>query len=127
MTWTKRCLVALAVFQVVIGVLLWLNWDVTVQALTGTRIAPTEPAAEGAALGSLVVHGVLAVASLLCARRVPRVRTTVLCVLTAVGGVAAMWLPSQTYLSPIGVALATAVVCLIWIRPAPRPAAVRPR
>jgi hypothetical protein len=120
MRWAVRCLYGLAVFQVVIAVLLWINFEPTVTAFAGHSFAPTRSAAEGAALGALIVHLVLAVLSVVFARTVPagkrgtRIRATVMLAITAVGGVAAMGLPSQTYLSPIGVALALAALCLLW-------------
>jgi hypothetical protein len=112
---TKRLLYAQAVFQVVIAVLLGINWDPTVTAFTGHAFAPTRDAAEGAALGALVVHVVLAVVCVLLARKLPRIRTTIVLTLTAVGGVVAMNLPSQTYLSPIGVVLALAAIVFLWL------------
>jgi hypothetical protein len=123
---TRRLLYAQAVFQVVIAVLLGFNWEPTVTAFTGHAFAPTRDAAEGAALGALVVHVVLAVVCVLLARRLPRVRTTIVLALTAVGGVVAMGLPSQTYLSPIGVALALAALVSLWL-PARRPESARQR
>jgi RsiW-degrading membrane proteinase PrsW (M82 family) len=118
----RRFLYAEAVFQVVIAVVLGINWDPTVTAFTGHAFAPTRDAAEGAALGALVVHVVLAVVCVVLAREQPKIRTTIVLVLTAVGGVVAMGLPSQTYLSPIGVALAVGGLVALWVkRTAPRP------
>jgi drug/metabolite transporter (DMT)-like permease len=118
----RRFLYAEAVFQVVIAVVLGINWDPTVTAFTGHAFAPTRDAAEGAALGALVVHVVLAVVCVVLAREQPKIRTTIVLVLTAVGGVVAMELPSQTYLSPIGVALAVGGLVALWVkRTAPRP------
>ncbi|MEV4315759.1 hypothetical protein [Actinocrispum sp. NPDC049592] len=124
MRWAARCLYAEAVFQIVIAVLLWLNWEPTVNAFIGTAFAPNRDAAEGTALGAEVVHVVLAGLSVWFATRLPkgRVRATVVMALVAVGGVAAMKLPSQTYLSPIGVAIAIAAIVLMWVRSSvPRP------
>jgi hypothetical protein len=121
--WATRCLYGQTVFQVVIAILLWLNREATVTAFTGRAFAPTRDAAEGAVLGALVVHLVLAVVCVFLARKLPRVRATIVLALIATGGVAAMGLPSQTYLSPIGVALALAAIVLVWIpvkEPVPR-------
>ncbi len=119
--WAAWCLVAEAVFQVLIAVLLVINFDQTVDAFVGHGFAPTRSAAQGSALGSLLVHVVLAVLCLLLAWAVPRrgrvsrILATVLLVLIAVGGVAAMALPSQTWLSPVGVLLALAALVLLWL------------
>jgi hypothetical protein len=112
---------ALAIFQVVIAVLVFVNWDETVSAFVGHSFAPTRDAAEGAVLGTLVVHLLLAVLCVFLARaflrgrRSARIRGTILLVATAVGGITAMGLPSQTYLSPIGVALAVVALSLLWL------------
>jgi len=127
----RKVLIALAVFQVVIAVLVRINFDETVNALNGTKIAPNHNAAVGATQGAMAVHLILAVLSALFAWRVPqgksRIRATIMLVITAVGGVAAMALPAQTYLSSIGVVLALAALYLMWFRPARRPAPVRQR
>ena len=126
--WAAWCLLAEAAFQVVVAALLVINFGTTVDAFAGHGFAPTPDAARGAALGALVVHLVLAALCALLARAVPRGRPaprilgTVLLALIAVGGLAAMVLPSQTWLSPVGVALAVAALVLLWL-----PARARPR
>jgi hypothetical protein len=118
--WAAWCLVAEAAFQVLIAVLLVINFDRTVDAFVGHGFAPNRDAAQGSALGSLLVHVILAVLCLLLARavrrggRVSRILATLLVALIAVGGVAAMALPSQTWLSPVGVLLALAGLVLLW-------------
>ncbi|MDN5917481.1 MAG: hypothetical protein L0I76_20695 [Pseudonocardia sp.] len=75
------------------------------------------------------MHLVLAVVCLALARAVlrpgrwTRVRATVPLVATAVGGVGAMALPGQTWLSPAGVALTVAALALLWV---PRPESLAP-
>jgi hypothetical protein len=119
--WAGWCLLAGAVFQVIVAVLLAVNFGGTVDTFIGHGFAPTRDAARTSALGGLVVHLVLAVLCLLLARAVPRggrtgrVLATVLLALIAIGGVAAMALPSQTWLSPIGVALALVGLVLLWL------------
>jgi hypothetical protein len=119
--WSARCVLALAVFQVVIAILLFINRNEAAGAFAGHGFAPTPAAARGAVLGGLVMHLLLAVLSGFLAhalprgRRVTRILGTILLAVIAVGGIGAMALPSQTYLSPIGVALAVGGLALIWL------------
>ncbi|HZE41325.1 MAG TPA: hypothetical protein VE172_21205 [Stackebrandtia sp.] len=125
--WAAWCLYGLSAFQVVIAVLLYLNWNDTVDGFTGEAFAPRRDAAEGAAAGALGVHVLLAVlflvvaAKVAAARRWARIVATVLLAFVIVGGIGAMLtISEQTPLNPIGVALALAAVVLLWMPTASR-------
>jgi hypothetical protein len=118
----KWVLAALSAFQLLIAVLLLLNWDDTVESFTGRAFAPTRDAAEGAALGSLGIHVVLAVLYLVLAirisagRRGTRIRATVLLAITVVVGVATLFtIPDATSLNPVGIVLAVVALGLLWV------------
>jgi hypothetical protein len=116
---TAWCLAALAVFQLLIALLLLVNWDSTVDSFAGKAFAPTRDAAEGAALGSLGVHVVLAVLYVVFAlnirRRWARVRATVLLAVNVVLGVVTLFaIPDATSLNPVGIVLAVAALVLLW-------------
>jgi hypothetical protein len=119
--WSARCVLALTVFQVLIATLLFINRNEVMNAFVGHSFAPTPAAAQAAVLGALVMHLLLAVLSGVLAHALPRgkpltrVLGTVLLAAIAVGGIAAMMLPAQTYLSVIGSALALAGLVLIWL------------
>ncbi|MEU4196688.1 hypothetical protein AB0E69_32620 [Kribbella sp. NPDC026611] len=118
--WVMRCLAGLVVFQVLIACLLFANRERTIDEFAGHGFAPTRDAAEGAVYGALLVHLLLAVLGGLFAvivgraERTTRVLVAIYLAATAVGGVAAMRLPAQTYLSPIGVLLALGALWFLW-------------
>lgn len=121
LSWAARCALGLAVFQVLIAILLFVNRNEVMNAFVGHRFAPTPAAAQAAVLGALVVHLLLALLSGLLARALPRgtpltrALGTILLAAIAVGGVAATRLPSDTSLSVIGTALALAGLVLVWL------------
>jgi nitrate/nitrite transporter NarK len=126
---TRWFLLALAVFQLLIAVLLLLNWDSTVAGFTGKSFAPNQNAAEGAAVGSLGVHVVLAVLYVVVAiyidRRWARTRATILLAFTIIAGVAAFFaIGDETPLNPVGIALAVIALVLLW-GPARKPVVTR--
>jgi hypothetical protein len=119
--WTRWCLLALAAFQLLIAVLLVLNWDSTVGSFTGRAFAPNRDAAEGAAVGSLGIHVLLAALYVLVAVKVPagrrwaRVVATILLAGNIIGGVAALFaISDETPLNPVGIALAVVGLVLLW-------------
>ncbi|GAB3400955.1 hypothetical protein [Flindersiella endophytica] len=120
--WAALCLYALAAFQVLIAVLLYLNWDETVAGFTGKAFAPTRDAAEGSAAGALGVHILLAALYVLLAVKLPagrrwvRVVATVLLAYNVIGGIVTLAAMSeQTPLNPIGIVLAAAALLLLWL------------
>jgi hypothetical protein len=113
--WTALCLYALAAFQLLIAVLLCLNWEQTVEGFTGRAFAPTRDAAVGAAAGSFGVHILLVGLYVLLAVKLPsgrrwvRVVATVLLAYNVLGGIAALLaISEQTPLNPVGIVLAAA-------------------
>jgi hypothetical protein len=115
-----RWLFALAVFQLLIAALLGLNWNGTVDAFTGRSFAPDRNAAEGAALGSLGVHVLLAALFVVVAAKLParwaRVLATVLLVFTIVVGVAILFpITRETALNPVGIIMAVVALVLLWV------------
>jgi len=126
---TRWFLFALAAFQLLIAVVMVLNWDSTVAGFTGKSFAPTRDAAEGAAAGSLGMHVILAVAYAVVAAKIDRrwakVVATVMLAFTIVGGVAALSaISEETPLNPVGIALAVVALVLLWL-PARKRAATR--
>ncbi|TDV48996.1 hypothetical protein [Actinophytocola oryzae] len=120
--WTTWCLYALAAFQLLIAVLLILDWDDTVTSFAGESFAPTRDAAEGAAVGSLGIHVLLAIFYTVVAARLPagrrgtRVRATILLSLTVVGGLVTLFaIADETPLNPVGIVLAAATLVLLWL------------
>jgi hypothetical protein len=118
--WAQWCALGQIVFQIAIAILLYANRTVTADAVRHSGFMPNANAAQGAVFGALLVHFVLAALSALLAWRIPRghlpmrILGSLLSLGIAIGGITAMSLPSQTYLSPIGVALAIATLVLIW-------------
>lgn len=119
--WSVCCVLALAVFQVLIAILVYVNRNAVTNAFVGHSFAPTLAIARTAVLGTLVMHLLLAVLTGVLAYALPRAGRatrllgTILLAVIAVGGIAAMTLPNQTYLSPIGSALALAGLVLMWL------------
>lgn len=126
MTWPLRvavwCLYALSAFQLLIAILLYLNWQQTVDGFTGRPFAPTPEAAESAAAGTLGLHALVALLYLWLAwkvgarRRWARLVATLLLAVNIVGGVVTMFtLSDQTPLNPVGIVLALAAVIFLWV------------
>jgi len=118
--WAAWCLAALAAFQLLIALLLLLDWDSTVDSFTGRAFAPTRDAAEGAAAGSLGMHVLLAVLYVVLAvkvaRRWARIVATVLLAVDVLGGLATLFtISDETPLNPVGIVLAVAALVLLWL------------
>ena len=119
--WAVWCQYALAAFQVLIAVLLYLNWEDTVEGFDGRSFAPTRDAAEGAAAGTLGMHVLMALLYLLfgwkvrAGRRWARVAATILLTYNVIGGIGALLaISDQTPLNPLGMALAVVAIVLLW-------------
>jgi hypothetical protein len=130
--WSVWLVYALAAFQILIAVLLLLNWQETVDGFVGKAFAPTRAAAEGAAQGSLVIHILLALLYVLVAikissgRRWARVLATILLAYNVIGGLATLaTISGQTSLNPVGIVLAAAALVLLWVPAASRAAFAR--
>jgi hypothetical protein len=125
--WTAVCLYALAAFQVLVAVLLLLNFEETVDGFTGKAFAPTRDAAVGAAQGSLLLHVIMAALYVLLAVKVPagrrwaRIVATILLGYNVIGGLVALFaIADETPLNPIGIVLAAAALVLLWVPAASR-------
>lgn len=125
--WTAWCMSALAAFQVLIAVLMYLNWEETVEGFTGTSFAPNRDAAEGAALGGLGMHVIMGVLYALLAWKLPRGRrwvqvlATILIGYNIIGGIGALFaISDETPLNPVGLALAVVAFILLWVPAASR-------